>query len=76
VVQVGTGVVGKPETVPRCSPGEFWLVARYIGTVITINGKDHVLVKWNDMQARVQFTDEARKLLDDTLEEEKAIQEQ
>lgn len=69
VVQVGSGVVGKPETVPQCSPGEFWLVARYIGTVITINGRDHTLVKWIDMQARITFDDEAIKLLDDALED-------
>lgn len=70
VVQVGKGIEGKPETVPRCAPGEYWLVARYIGTVITLNGKDHVLVKWFDMQARVTFDDEAHKLLDDALDEQ------
>ena len=69
VVSVGSGVVGKPETVPRCAPGEYWLVARYIGTVITLNSRDHVLVKWIDMQARVTFSEEAQRLLDDALEE-------
>lgn len=85
VVQVGKGVetmgsagmaVTKPETVPRCAPGEFWIVARYIGTIITLNGKDHVLVKWNDMQARVTFSKEACKLLDDALEETPANERQ
>jgi co-chaperonin GroES (HSP10) len=69
VVKVGGGVIGKPETVPQCKPGEYWLVARYIGTVITLNGKDHILVKWNDMQARIRFSDEAIELLDDALED-------
>lgn len=68
VVQVGCGVTGKPETVPQCNPGEYWLVARYIGTVISLNGKDHVLVKWNDMQARVTFSKEAVDLLEDALD--------
>lgn len=70
VVQVGLGIAGKPETVPQCAPGEFWLIARYIGTIITLNGKDHVLVKWIDMQARVHFDDEAIGLLDEALDEQ------
>lgn len=69
VVQVGCGIPNKPETVPQCSPGEYWLVARYIGTIITLNGQDHVLVKWNDMQAKVTFSEEAKKLLDDVLDQ-------
>lgn len=68
VVKVGHGIPLKPETVPQCNPGEYWLVARYIGTIITLNGHDHVLVKWNDMQARITFTQEAMMLLDDALE--------
>lgn len=68
VVAVGPGIPGKPETVPRCAPGEYWVVARYIGTIITINGRDHVLVKWYDMQVRLTFSEAALSLLDDCLE--------
>lgn len=67
VVQVGPGIPNRPETKPQCSPGEYWIIARYIGTIIRIDDQDLTLVKWNDMQARLTFSGPALRLLDDSL---------
>jgi co-chaperonin GroES (HSP10) len=65
IVEVGPGVEGRPETKPKCKVGEFWLIARFIGTVVPLNGADHTIVKWNDCQCKLHFDDETIKLLDD-----------
>jgi co-chaperonin GroES (HSP10) len=70
IVAIGDGIPGKPETKPRCLPGEYWLVARFIGTVFAIDGVDHVMVKWADCQGRVIFSEEALQLLDEAMDEE------
>ena len=54
---VGPGLDTKPETKPKCKVGEFWLVARYIGTVITMDSVDYVLVKWADCLAKIELAD-------------------
>lgn len=54
---------------PKCQPGEYWLIARFIGTVVPINGKDHTIVKWNDCLCKLHFDDATLKLLDDAINE-------
>lgn len=69
IVSVGPGIDGRPETKPKCVPGEYFLIARFIGTIIPINGIDHTIVKWADCQARVTLSDATRRLLDESLED-------
>lgn len=68
IVEVGPGIEGRPESKPKCKPGEYWLIARYIGTVFSLGNKSVTIVKWNDCQARVEFEDGAEKLLEDAAE--------
>lgn len=68
IVSRGPGLPGKPETVPQCEPGEYWLISRFIGTKVDLDGKEHVIVTWRDCQAKVSFPEEALKLLDQSLE--------
>jgi co-chaperonin GroES (HSP10) len=67
IVAVGPGVEGKPETKPLCKEGEYWLIARYIGVKFELDNATHILVKWADCQAKVEFEEEALKLLDESL---------
>lgn len=67
IIEVGPGIEGKPETVPQCKVGEYWLIGRFIGTKIDLDNAEHVMVRWNDCQARVHFDDEALKLLDQAI---------
>ena len=63
IIKVGPGVAGR-EDKPMCKEGEYWLIARYIGTVFDLNGKSVTMVKWADCQARVQFEKGAEELLE------------
>jgi co-chaperonin GroES (HSP10) len=55
VVEVGPGVPGLEKTVPQCEPGECWIMSRFIGEKILIDGVEHNLVKWGDCLAKVYF---------------------
>jgi len=59
VVAVGPGLPGKPETQPKCTEGEYWLMARYIGTQIFMDNEEYVLVKWSDCLAKIELLDES-----------------
>lgn len=72
IISVGPGIAGRPETVPKCKEGEYWLIARYIGTVFEMNGRTVTMVKWADCQARATFEEGAEKLLERITEPDKA----
>jgi len=55
IVAVGPGVPGLEKTKPQCKRGEYWIMARFIGEKISIDGIEHNLVKWGDCLARVTF---------------------
>jgi hypothetical protein len=62
------GQVCPTDPKPQCEPGEYWLIARYIGTVFRLGNKNVTIVKWADCQARVEFEEGAEKLLDEALD--------
>jgi len=61
IVEVGHGIPDRPK--PLCKPGEYWLLARFIGTKVVIDNVEYILVKWADCQAKVHFSEEAITLL-------------
>jgi co-chaperonin GroES (HSP10) len=65
IIEVGPGLPNKPELRPQCKIGEYWLIARYIGTVFSLGDKEVTIVKWADCQARVEFEPGAEKLLEE-----------
>jgi len=57
VVAVGPGRDGVAGTEPKVRPGDLVLLARFIGMKIQINGEEHTLVKWYDIQAVLERGD-------------------
>jgi len=64
VARIVTAGPGLRDNEPQCESGEYWLVARFIGTVFDIDGVPHTMVKWADCQAKINFTKEVKAELD------------
>lgn len=54
VIAVGPGREGVPGTSPSVDQGDVIILARFIGTKVMMNGSEHLLVKWYDIQAIVE----------------------
>lgn len=67
IVEVGPGIPGMERTVPGCKVGEYWIMARFIGEKIDVDGVEYNLVKWGDCLAKIHFSEGALKLLDESL---------
>jgi chaperonin GroES len=55
VVAVGPGRENIPGSVPTVKPGDKILMERFVGMKVSIEGVEHVMVKWYDCQAVVDF---------------------